>query len=46
MGALSRPRFLRLGRCDRYISAGGLRDVVRVYPRASTLILERSGICR
>jgi pimeloyl-ACP methyl ester carboxylesterase len=37
------PVFCAWGRCDRYISAGGLRDVVRVYPRASTLILERSG---
>jgi pimeloyl-ACP methyl ester carboxylesterase len=37
------PVFCAWGQRDRYISAGGLRDVVRVYPHAQTLILQRSG---
>lgn len=37
------PVFCAWGRRDRYIHATSLRDVVRVYPRAHTLVLERSG---
>ena len=37
------PVFCAWGRRDRYISVGGLRDVIRVYPHARTLVLERSG---
>ncbi len=37
------PVFCAWGAHDRYIGLGALRDVVRVYPDAKTLILNRSG---
>jgi pimeloyl-ACP methyl ester carboxylesterase len=37
------PVFCAWGRHDRYIGAGALRLVQRVYPRAVTLLLDRSG---
>jgi pimeloyl-ACP methyl ester carboxylesterase len=37
------PVFCAWGRHDRYIAVRAMRDVVRVYPDASSLILERSG---
>jgi abhydrolase domain-containing protein 6 len=37
------PVFCAWGKRDRYIHATSLRDVVRVYPRAQTLVLDRSG---
>jgi pimeloyl-ACP methyl ester carboxylesterase len=37
------PVFCAWGKHDRYIHATSLRDVVRVYPRAQTLLLDRSG---
>ena len=37
------PVFCAWGAHDRYIGASSLRDVVRVYPHAHTLILDRSG---
>lgn len=37
------PVFCAWGRHDRYIGLGALRDVLRVYPHAATLVLERSG---
>jgi pimeloyl-ACP methyl ester carboxylesterase len=37
------PVFCAWGSRDRYIHAASLRDVVRVYPRAHTLVLDRSG---
>jgi pimeloyl-ACP methyl ester carboxylesterase len=37
------PVFCAWGRYDRYIAPSALRDVLRVYPHASSLILERSG---
>ena len=37
------PVFCAWGTRDRYIHATSLRDVVRVYPRAQTLLLDRSG---
>jgi pimeloyl-ACP methyl ester carboxylesterase len=37
------PVFCGWGAHDRYIGINALRDVVRVYPRATTLILNKSG---
>jgi pimeloyl-ACP methyl ester carboxylesterase len=37
------PAFCAWGRHDRYIALSALRDVLRVYPHATTLVLERSG---
>lgn len=37
------PVFCAWGAHDRYIRAAALRDVLRVYPRATTLLLDRSG---
>ena len=37
------PVFCAWGSHDRYIGAGSLRGVQRVYPRAVTLLLDRSG---
>ena len=37
------PVFCSWGRHDRYIAPSALRDVLRVYPHATTLVLERSG---
>jgi abhydrolase domain-containing protein 6 len=37
------PVFCAWGRHDHYIAVRALRDVLRVYPQASSLILERSG---
>ena len=37
------PVFCAWGAHDRYIGIAALRDVVRVYPHATTLILNRSG---
>lgn len=36
------PVFCAWGTHDRYINASSLRDVIRVYPRATTLLLDRS----
>ena len=37
------PVFCAWGKRDRYIHATSLRDVVRIYPRAQTLLLDHSG---
>ena len=37
------PVFCAWGAHDRYISVAALREVVRIYPRAKTLILNKSG---
>ncbi len=37
------PVFCAWGAHDRFIRVAALREVVRVYPRAQTLVLERSG---
>ncbi len=37
------PVFCAWGTRDRYIAPGSLRSVLRVYPRATTLLLDRSG---
>jgi 2-hydroxymuconate-semialdehyde hydrolase len=37
------PVFCAWGIHDRYINVSSLRDVIRVYPRATTLLLDRSG---
>ncbi len=37
------PVFCAWGAHDRYIGVAALRDVVRIYPNAKTLILKRSG---
>ncbi|MDQ6941209.1 MAG: alpha/beta hydrolase [Candidatus Eremiobacteraeota bacterium] len=37
------PVFCAWGAQDRYINVAGLRDVVRVYPRSKTLVLDKSG---
>ena len=37
------PVFCAWGRHDRYIPLSSLRDVRRVYPHATTLVLDRSG---
>ncbi len=37
------PVFCAWGAHDRYIPLAALRDVVRAYPHAQTLVLQRSG---
>lgn len=37
------PVFCAWGAHDRYIGLAGLRDVVRIYPHAKTLVLNKSG---
>ncbi|BDE05753.1 lipase [Vulcanimicrobium alpinum] len=39
----SGPVFCAWGATDRFITPAALREVVRVYPRARTLLLERTG---
>jgi pimeloyl-ACP methyl ester carboxylesterase len=42
-GRYTGPVFCAWGKNDRYIPAAALRDVLRIYPHATTLVLERTG---